>query len=188
MIESQVSMQEGQEAEPVPVFFSYVPNGEDTDYAELVSEWTKGAGTMLPKSKDDILSFFDKQHSVLIFAQNGALVGHAAGTAQYSDGSVEVGSVYTHKDYRGQGVATAAVVELLKHLKAQYPDKTLFALANKMSAGLFEKLGARVMKTTELPGDVWGPCTDCPMNPHLEKTGVIFQCCDTPYDLTHIVE
>lgn len=168
-----------------PVRFTVVrPGPEQRDLAKIVSSWTSNAGNMLPKSPDEIQELFADRHSIVIL-HDGDPMSHAAATFVYSSGSVEVGAVFTAEKYRNHGAATRAVKETISMLRAEYPGQTIFALANPLSAGLFEKIGGRKMKHDELSTEVWEPCATCPKKP-LKKEGVIFQCCDTPYDLTNI--
>lgn len=164
----------------------YFPNGEDLAMAKVVADWTKKYGNMLPKSVDEILSFFKEGNSILITNQEGVLVSHAAITFAYRGNWKEVGGLATNEDFRRMGAASVAVKELIKLALKRDPTSSLFALANSLSAELFEKLGAEKMLSTQLPSEVWDPCKTCP-NYKMPKEGEIFQCCDTPYNLTNIV-
>ncbi|MBI2028254.1 MAG: GNAT family N-acetyltransferase [Candidatus Levybacteria bacterium] len=169
------------------VFNVVMPTSINVNWAETISEWTAKSGVMLPKSKEEIISFFEEGHSVVVVDNKGSLVSHAAATFIYSDGSIEVGAIYTVDNQRGKGVATKAVIALLDLLKRRYPERMIFALANSNSAPLFKKLGATEMETTELSKEVWEPCKQCPKNPLLKDMKYkIFSCCDTPYNLTNI--
>jgi len=161
------------------------PEKDNVLYATKISEWTTKAGTMLPKSPNEILSFFSSEHSIVVISGWKELLSHAAATYIYKDGSIELGAVYTSEKYRGKGAATKAIKGALDMLGEKYPEQKIFALANQYSAGLFEKIGARKMQTNELSDEVWEPCSDCPNKP-AKQAGVIFQCCDTPYDLTDL--
>lgn len=168
-------------------FSIVIPSAINRNYARTVSEWTTNSGVMLPKSTGEIISFFEKGHSVVIVDGRGNLVSHAAATFIYQDGSIELGAMYTAENQRGKGASTKAVLALLNLLKDKYPGRMIFALANSNSAPLFERLGATKMESTELSDEVWEPCKTCPKNPLLKGVEhAAFSCCDTPYNLTNI--
>ena len=174
-----------EKEKPTYDFNVYFPTGEDFGMAQVVADWTKKYGNMLPKSVDEILSFFKAGNSILITNQESVLVSHAAITFAYPGNWKEVGGLVTNEDFRRMGAASVAVKELIKLALRKDPTIRLFALANKVSAGVFEKLGAEKMLSTQLPSEVWDPCKTCP-NYKTPKERVIFQCCDIPYNLTNI--
>lgn len=157
----------------------------DTESASLISKWTIESGTMLPKTKEQILDLFENGYSVLVFNEDSSLVSHAAITYQYPDGSIEIGCVITDKEKRKNGAATQAVKQILRLANEKYPEKTKFALANEASSILFQKIGAIEISPTDLCVEVWEPCATCPRRPK-QKPGEPFRCCDTPYDLTKL--
>lgn len=164
-----------------------VPNASNISYAETISAWTLSAGTMLPKSKEEVLSFFGKCHSIVIVGENDTLISHAAATFIYSDGSIEIGAMYTKEEERGKGAQTKALLVLLSMLKVRYPGRTLFALGNEQSSPLFRKIGGIEIKPEELGKEVWEPCSTCPKNPKLiGKIKDSLTCCDTPFNLTNV--
>lgn len=167
-------------------FKIFVAGQNHSSLAPIISQWTRDAATMLPKSSDEILGMFQKGHSVLVFDNDETLVSHASITYVYSDGSVEVGCVVTDVNRRKKGAGTTATKAIIKLAKEMNPDKTIFALANSASAPIFEKLGARKMETTELSDEVWGPCATCPKRP-LQTPGKPPTCCDIPYDVTQVI-
>ena len=162
------------------------PNEEDTALAEKIAAWTASAGSMIPKTPEDILKLFQAGNSVVVMNNEGREMSHGAITYTYPDGSVEVGGVYTDSELRGQGGGTRVIKETIALAKKKYPGKIIFALANEASAPIFEKLGATEMQCAELDQEVWEPCAQCPRNPQLLGTCTEFKCCDTPYNLTHI--
>lgn len=170
---------------PEKKLITYIPNKEDIKLAVKVSKWTKQYGHMLPKEPEEILDYFEKRDSVIITLPNGILVSHAAITQSYTDDWHEVGTVVTDEKHRRLKAGTEAVHEIIGAKHKKDPDAKLFALANTSSAPLFEKMGGVKMRSTELPQEVWKPCSDCP-NFTLPKQGDIFKCCDTPYNLTRI--
>lgn len=166
---------------------SRIATASDLEAASLISKWTIESGTMLPKSQEQLLDLFKNEDSVLVFDEEGNLVSHAAITFTYSDGSIEIGCVITDKEKRKNGAATRAVKQILHLANEKYPDQKKFALANEASSILFEKIGAVKIPTTDLSIEVWEPCETCPRKPK-QVSGKPFVCCDTPYDLTKLVE
>ncbi len=167
-------------------FKVYQPDKYDAVAAIKVSRWTRAAGTMLPKSPQEVLDMFSKGDSILVKDPSGHLLGHAAATAQYLDGAVEIGSIYTDKKSRGKGVGTIATQVVLEMQQKKNPNATLFALGNEMSGPMFTKMGGEEVSTDKLSQEVWEPCATCPRKP--EQKGDVFMCCDTPYDLTNVVK
>lgn len=165
----------------------YYPNEKDLKYAETISEWTMSFGNMLPKTPEKIMSYFKKENSVLIMDKNENLISHAAIVEEHDNKWIEIGSLVTNTIYQRKGGATTAVKEVIKLAKNKHPDGMVFALANKYSSGLFEKMGAQKLTSSDLPHVVWEPCKNCP-NYKLPNEGTIFKCCDTPYNLTNIIK
>ncbi|MBI2032462.1 MAG: hypothetical protein HYT09_02330 [Candidatus Levybacteria bacterium] len=158
---------------------------QDIKYAPVISEWTQKAGTMLPKSPEEIIELFLQNRSAVVVNAMEDVVSHAAAAFIYTDGSVEFGALVTGGDFQGKGAATMATEFLLGVLGDRYPNKTIFALANPMSAKLFQKIGAGVMDYSLVTDEVWKNCANCPNNPS-GNPDVFIGCCDTPYDLTDI--
>jgi N-acetylglutamate synthase-like GNAT family acetyltransferase len=168
-------------------FTSIIPTGVHVEYAAQVSQWTMTPGEkMLRKTPEQMLELFQDRHSTLIMNDEGELMSHAAATFIYSDGTIEVGAVYTAKEHRKKGAASEAVLQLVRQLKKRYPGQTIFALANPFSAPMFEKMGAEKMEEHELSSEVWEPCNTCESKP-ARGENIVFKCCDTPYNLTNVV-
>lgn len=163
---------------------AYMPGKYDAVAAIKVSRWTKNAGTMLPKTPHEVLDLFSKGNSILLKNEAGSLIGHAAATEVYTDGSVEIGSIYTDEKSRGKGAATIATKIVIEMQQKKNPETTLFALGNEMSGPMFKKMGGKEIPTNKLSQEIWEPCEKCPRRP--EQKSDIFMCCDTPYDLTNV--
>lgn len=174
------------EAQKVPDYSIRIPDETDIALAEVVAQWTQGAKTMLPKTTEEMLQLFTQGHSVLIEDEEGKPLCHAAATFVYPDGTVEVGGIYTDPAERGKGLATHATLAAIAMIQERYPEQTIFALANIMSAPMFVKMGGRKMAPSELDAAIWEPCDTCPKNPTKNQENVIFQCCDVPYELTQV--
>jgi len=161
---------------------------EDLKYAQTISEWTLESGTMLAKTPEEIIGFMQDGRSAIVVNAGGEVVSHVAASFIYRDGSVEVGALCTDKEFRGHGAAIMATNFLLGILNEKYPDKNLFALANPMSAKLFEKIGAERITCSELSDEVWENCSTCLNNPNKSDEVILFECCDTPYGFNNLVE
>lgn len=158
----------------------------DIKYAPTISEWTEKAGTMLPKTPEQIIELMQQGRSVIVVNGCAEVVSHAAASFIYQDGSIELGGLCTGEEFQGHGAATIATNYLIEVLQEQYPDKTIFALANPKSAKLFEKIGAERITCAHLSDEVWENCLTCPNNPNKVQEFTVFECCDTPYELTNI--
>lgn len=169
-----------------PAWYMRVPTCNDAQAAETVSRWTQEAKTMLPKTTEEILGLFAQQNSVLVVNGQGELMCHAAATFTYGDGSIEIGGIYTAPQHRNKGLAIHAVGAVIAMMRERNPESNLFALANIMSKPMFLKMGGREMNSSELGAEVWEPCGTCPKNLASNGENVIFQCCDTPVDLTNV--
>ncbi|HUD44470.1 MAG TPA: GNAT family N-acetyltransferase [Patescibacteria group bacterium] len=174
---------EKQLENPEFIFSVRMAGLSDINYIPEISEWTKNAGTMLPKTTEELLELFMRNRSAIVTNALGEIVSHAAATFIYDeDGAIEFGALVTGEKFKGRGAATLATKFLLRVLKNEYPGQTIFALANNMSEGIFKKLGAPIMSTGEVGDGVWVYCeTSCPRFPGKGK------CCDTPYKLTDII-
>lgn len=164
------------------------PTGVDGKYksaAEAVSSWTYGEH-MLPKSVEEIMDLFCGGKSVLVFQQRmDELVGHAAITAVYDGFGIEIGSIIIPTIHRRKGIGGLATLAALELAQEKYPDLKPIAIANMMSGGLFQKLGATVLTTQEVDPRVWEFCNSCPHLP-APVSSQEFHCCDSPYDLSPI--
>lgn len=158
-----------------------VPTIKDMALAREVSGWTIEAGTMLPKTPEQILGLYALGWSVMV-GTDGVVVAHAALTFEWPDNWMELGGVVTKKEYRKMGFASLAVEALLSLTKEKYPDKKLFALCNNLSLPLFLGLGGLVMAGSELPDEVWAECKSCPKFKQAKSEGK--HCCDTPVNMT----
>lgn len=161
----------------------------DLKYAPIISQWTKEAGTMLPKGTEEIIELMQKGQSAIVVNALGEVVSHIAAAFVYSNGFVEVGALATGSEFQGHGAGTMVTNFLLEALSEKYPGKTLFALANSVSAKIFGKIGGSIIPCSALSDEVWEYCKTCPNNPNKGKKPeeiTVFECCDTPYDLTSL--
>lgn len=173
------------EALAKPVYTAVIPDAGHVGWANTISRWTMIAharGKMLPKSPDEMLELFSKGHSLVVVDQDGNPLSHAAATAVYPDGRVEVGAVCTDPENQKKGFGKSTVSKLLDHLSQLYPGRRFFALANEDSVPLFKGLGGTEMDPSELHKDVWSACKDCLRKPTVSVDGK-FKCCDTPFNL-----
>lgn len=162
------------------------PDATDKVLANKIAGWTERAGNMIPKKPEEILTLFEKGHSIVGINTEDEEVVHGAITYTNSDGSIEIGALFTAEEHRGKGAGTFAIKEVVALAEEIFPGQLIYALANANSARLFKKLGASEMKHSELSSEVWEPCDTCPKNPVKFGTNTEFKCCDTPYNLTKI--
>lgn len=166
-------------------FIGQVAHPKQTKEVSLVSQWTQEAGTMLPKTPEEVLELFSKGHSVLVLEKDTEeLVAHSGITFTYGDGTIEIGALVTRADKRRRGAATFATQSVIELASALYPNVIKFALANQASLHLYLRAGGRIMACSELTDEVWKPCLSCPNLPKQEP-GKPFKCCDTPVELNH---
>jgi hypothetical protein len=157
------------------VFSAKMAGMADLNYAPVISSWTQEAKTMLPKTPEEIAELFLQERSAIAVNALGEVVSHAAASFVYPDGSIEFGALVTGGEFKGKG--------------SKFPDYKIFALANPVSAKLFEKIGGVVINYSDVTPEVWNYCKDCPKNPTPPKeseTYIFTSCCDIPYDLTDV--
>lgn len=174
---------------PEELKYSFTPRMaglDDLKYATTIADWTK-SGTMIEKTPEAIAALMTEGRSVIVVNGCEEVVSHVAASFVYDDGSVEVGALCTGEEFQGRGAAIMATNFLLDVLKDKYPGKTLFALANTMSAKLFEKIGADEISCSDLSDEVWENCAVCPNNPNKPDQLTVFKCCDTPYSFNSLV-
>lgn len=169
-------------------FIGKVADSSRIEEAGLVARWTQEAGTMLPKTPNEVLELFSQGHSVLVYDRaTRELVGHTGITFTYGDGTVEIGALVTRADRRRQGVAAFATQNAIELASTLYPAVIKFALANENSLHLYLRAGGKIMACSQLTDEVWQPCLNCPNLPKQEP-GQPFKCCDTPVELNHFQE
>ncbi|OGH10949.1 MAG: hypothetical protein A3B38_04295 [Candidatus Levybacteria bacterium RIFCSPLOWO2_01_FULL_36_13] len=177
---------EREQTENLKYNFSVKMAGEaDLKYVPEISGWTNSAGTMIALSEEKLAELFLNDNSAIVTNSLGQIVSHAAITCEYLDDFLEFGGLVTGKDFQNHGAATLVTKFLLCKKSKENPGKTIFALANNISSKILIKLNAPEMLTTEVCEQAWDLCKECPkyMKP---KSGEIFECCDTPYNLTEV--
>ncbi len=149
--------------------------------ASKVSKWTMEAGTMLPKSPEDIKTFIKEGNAVAAwsYGREAIPVGFGAITFVWPNNWVELGAIVVDKGFRKSGVGHAITKDLIALASAKYPNANLFALCNEKSLKLFLDNGAEILTDpTELPKEVFGECVSCPKFQDTKAQGKL--CCDIP--------
>jgi len=72
----------------------------------------------------------------------------------------ELGLLFVHPDYRGQGFAMTMASEMLKRAMAM--DKPVVVTANMYSTGIFRKLGFAERPKSDMPTELVKGCKACP--------------------------
>jgi N-acetylglutamate synthase-like GNAT family acetyltransferase len=152
---------------------------EIEEISNTISNWTKDAGTMLPKSPEIIKSFLEKGHAVIIWEDDNP-VAFAAVTFEWPNNNVELGALVVEPSHRGMGIGHLATIEQIAMAKKKFPGKKLFALCNEKSLKIMLDLGAEIItEPNTLPHEVFGECIiHCPKYQQAKAEGKL--CCDTP--------
>ena len=148
--------------------------------AQIISAWTHQAGTMLPKSPEEVLSFIKKKEAVVL-ENGGSIVGFGAVTFDWPSGWKELGAVVVEPGHREKGLGHQVVQALIGLAKIKYPSSKLFALCNNKSLKLFLDAGGEVISGSELPEEVFEECVNCPKYNDAKRSGKL--CCDTPVEI-----
>jgi N-acetylglutamate synthase-like GNAT family acetyltransferase len=146
---------------------------------QTIAGWTREAGTMLPKSPEDIAEFIESGNAIVAWNGNGRPSGFAAITFDWPGGWKELGALIVEPGHREKGLGHRLVCELVDKAKEKYPDSHFFALCNDRSLKLFLENGGEIIDDPDLlPKEVWGECVNCPMRVVAMQTNKL--CCDTP--------
>jgi N-acetylglutamate synthase-like GNAT family acetyltransferase len=147
--------------------------------SEIISGWTKDAGTMLPKSPEEVEAFLEKGTAVVCWNGFGEPVGFGAITFDWPEGWKELGALIVEPGHRELGLGHRIVSDLISLAKEKFPESKFFALCNSKSLKIFMDNGGEVITDSGLlPNEVWRECLNCPMRVDALKSGKL--CCDTP--------
>jgi N-acetylglutamate synthase-like GNAT family acetyltransferase len=150
--------------------------------AEIIARWTWEAGTMLPKTPDNILTFIRGGRYVIRWNGDETPAGFGAITFEWPDNWLELGCVVVEPNHRERGLGHVIVADLVSLAKTKDPFSRLFALCNSRSLKLFLDAGGVVITDHDLlPSEVWGECVHCPMRFEAQKINKL--CCDTPVEI-----
>jgi N-acetylglutamate synthase-like GNAT family acetyltransferase len=159
-----------------------VPDETRVDLAEWVSKLTSTAGTMLPKTEEEVLQMFSEKRSIILLDETGNPVAHSAITFIYKDQHfIELGGVIVAPEFRKKGIGTLAAHASIVLAETYYPGWTKLVLCNAASLPIFLGLGGTVVDFEQLssvPVEAWEACTTCPKYAQTKAQGKI--CCDTP--------
>lgn len=152
---------------------------ERENIAEQVANWTKEAGTMLPKSNEEISAFIENDRAVIAWNGDGSLAGFAAVTFDWPDNWKELGAVIVEPGHREHGLGHKLVSNLIYKAQEKFPEAKYFALCNEKSLKIFLDNGGQIIEDANLlPDEVFEECKNCPMKEKATKDGKL--CCDTP--------
>lgn len=159
-----------------------VPDETRVDLAQWVSEMTTTAGTMLPKSTEEVLTMFSESRSVILLDEQGLPVAHSAITFLYTNQQVvELGGVIVSPEKRKMGLGMLSAQAVLALAENNYPGWSKLVLCNAGSLPIFLALGGKIVTYDDLasvPVEAWEACTTCPNYAETKAKGKI--CCDTP--------
>ncbi len=159
-----------------------IPNENHDSGAVWVSEQTSQAGTMLPKSVEEVLSLFKEGRSILLVSRDGNLIAHASISFLYEeDKTLEIGGLIVASNMRHLGYGRLATWAVLGWAQSKYPGWKKIALCNQYSLPLMMKFGAipvGMENADLLPQAVWEACATCPNLTKAKGSGHL--CCDTP--------
>ena len=158
-----------------------VPDKSCVEIAEWVAKEITLSGSMLPKSKGDIVEMFDDNRSVVLVDSVGKPVAHAGITFVYSEEKVvEVGGVVVDQSHRKKGLGKEIVQASIDLANLNYPGWKKIALCNEQSLPIYLSLGSTIMEINDIgiiPQEAWEACVSCPHYAETKKRGKI--CCDT---------
>lgn len=158
-----------------------VPDETMIDEATWVSDLTKQAMTMLPKSVEEVLALFASGRSILICDEEGKPIVHTAITFLYEGEKIlEIGGLIVEPTKRQMGYATLATKAILFLAKDKFPGWKVMALCNHMSLPILLKEGGVVVDQEQahlIPKAAWEACTTCPNYAKAKKEEKL--CCDT---------
>lgn len=179
----EISLKQLKSPESLPLKVTpIVPDETMVDLANWVSELTSNAGTMLPKTEEQVLEMFSQSRSVILLDEEGNPVAHSAITFIYENQQVvELGGVIVTSSKRKKGLGTLAAQAAMSLADTIYPGWKKLALCNDASLPIFVALGGKIVTYDDLadvPVEAWEACKTCPNYAAAKAQGKI--CCDTP--------
>ncbi|MDA1316477.1 MAG: GNAT family N-acetyltransferase [bacterium] len=172
-------------------FTARVATEGDTLWTNTISNWISNAGPqkMIPKDISTIARYFRDQDSVLVFSNEGLLVGHIAFTYRYGVGNerVEIGSLCINPEFGGKGIATMAVQGIIRYAALTFDvDTNIFAMCNQESLHIFvNKVGGIIVPCEKTDNEVYNHCELCPRAAGASTSAP--PCRHTHVDLTRVV-
>lgn len=123
-----------------------------------------------PKTYEERKQWFDEHnvgnHPLIVAVVDGAVAGYASlspyRTKEAYAATVEL-SVYVHKDYRGRGVASMLMQDILqmaREMETVHSVISVITAGNKASEKLHEKFGFTYSGTLHEVGVKWGKYLD----------------------------
>jgi N-acetylglutamate synthase-like GNAT family acetyltransferase len=159
-----------------------IPDETEIDLARWVSTLTTNAGTMLPKTAQEVLDMFAQGRSVIILDGDGVPMAHSAVTFIYEEQKfVELGGVIVDPDSRKKGYGKLAAQASVVLAESNFPGWKKLVLCNEASLPIFLGLGGKIVTyedLAEVPVEAWEACSTCPNFATVKAQNKV--CCDTP--------
>lgn len=140
-------------------------------------------GLMLEQSPEKLAEMASTSDLVLALDESDQVVGSAAITFTYPDGTLEFGAWAVKPGLVKHGIGKHLFVELIK---SKGLPTGLIALGNHNSAPILEKFGAITKLEDQVHPAVFEPCLTCACNKSCLPVGRL--CVDTIYDLLPVAK
>jgi len=135
-------------------------------------------GIMLAVTADQLAKIASQGMLALAVDEKETLIGTAAVTFEYPDGTLEFGGWAVSPNTQAKGVGKG----LLQAILSRTNGKRLVAFGNANSAPIFEKYGATEIDQRQMHPDAFVMCQTCGCK-HKEDLPEGKSCVDTIYDL-----
>lgn len=135
-------------------------------------------GIMLAVTADQLAKIASQGMLALAMDEHRQLIGTAAVTFEYPDGTLEFGGWAVSPNTQAKGVGKG----LLQAILSRTNGKRLVAFGNSNSAPIFEKYGATEIDQRQMHPDAFVMCQTCGCK-HKEDLPEGKSCVDTIYDL-----
>jgi len=139
-------------------------------------------GMMLEVTPAQLEQLYHSNRLVMAYDDLGNVIGTAALTFQYSDGTFEFGGWAIDPKWQHQGIGKRLFIQLLKQLA---PGTKVIAFGNSNSAPILLRCGGVIMDQTAIHPDAFIACQTC----HCDKSKLSngSKCIDLVIDLTHLI-
>jgi amino-acid N-acetyltransferase len=124
-------------------------------------------GTVLPRTYQSVCDSIDDW---LVAKVGGEVLG-CVSLLPYSSGLVEVRSLVVLAEYRGLGIGTRLMEQLMAEVERR-KITSLFALTRKVT--FFERFGFQISERDLFPEKVWHDCCQCPLLECCDETAMVF--------------
>lgn len=124
-------------------------------------------GTVLPRTYQSVCDSIDDW---LVAGVDGEVFG-CVSLLPYSSGLVEVRSLVVLAEFRGLGIGSRLMKQLMAEVKSR-KISSLFALTRKVT--FFERFGFEISERDRFPEKVWNDCQQCPLLERCDETAMVF--------------